>query len=279
MTNYDAESDEVRAAHREAAERFAAKVRHEAAVDFGVDEGLDPTDPYEDAVVGQLGDDVDSETLASWNLRRIRTVLGLSQQQVSDKLAAGSGSTRLSQSQLAKIERGERPWRLNEMFDLAAALGIDYFEFFAAQMGTDERSLQVLAARLRYQAAVEATERAEEAYKEVLKKEFKAGLKLVHTSAYLGVKDETALRVLAGQAGIAEEVGEALQEIGLPPSEVYELLHVQARLADKPEYEKREKAAREWAEKEWGRLAAEVKETVDEIKARKEEEGDREQAE
>lgn len=279
MTNYDAESDEVRAAHREAAERSAAKVRHAAAVDFGIDEGLDPTDPYENAVFGQLGDDVDSETLASWNLRRIRQVLGLSQQQVSDKLAAGSGPTRLSQSQLAKIERGERPWRLNEMFDLAEALGIDYFEFFGDQRATDERSLQVLAARLRYQASIEAADRAEEAYKEVLQKQFKAGLKLVHTSAYLGVKDETALRVLAGQADIAEEVQEALQEIGVPAPEVYTLPHVQARLAAKPDYEKREKAAREWAEKEWERLAAEAKETVKEIKARKVEEGEGEQAE
>ncbi|MGW3699158.1 helix-turn-helix domain-containing protein, partial [Streptomyces sp. NPDC005056] len=196
---------------------------------------------------------------SSWNLRRIRQALGLSQQQVCDKLAELPGRSRLSQSQLAKIERGERPWCVNEMFDLAEALGIQYFEFFTGQPGTDDRSMQVLSARLRYQRATDASRKAEEAYKETLKDEFKAALKLVHTSTHLGVKDETALSYLAGQAEIAEEVEESLQEIGLPVPEVYELPQVQARLAALPDAERRQKEARAWAEKEWERLAAEAR--------------------
>lgn len=259
MPNYDAESDEVKADHEESAQHYADSVRRNAAVDFGIDEALEPTDPIENAVVGQLGDDVDSETIASWNLRRIRQALGLSQQQVCDKLAELPGRSRLSQSQLAKIERGERPWRVNEMFDLAEALGIEYFEFFKGQMGTDEPTMQVLAARLRYQRAADVSSKAEEAYKDALKNEFKAALKLVHTSTYLGVKDETALTFLAGQAEIAEEVEQSLRELGMSPPELFELPQVQARLAARPEMERRAKEARAWAENEWERLAAEAR--------------------
>lgn len=267
MPNYDAESDEVKADIEESAQSYADKVRRTAAVDFGIDEDLDPTDPYENAVVGQLGDDVDSETLASWNLRRIRQALGLSQQQVCDKLAELPGRSRLSQSQLAKIERGERPWRVNEMFDLAEALGINQFEFFTGQLGTDDRSMQVLAARLRYQRADDVSRKAEDAYKAALKDEFKAGLKLVHTSAYLGVKDDTALRILAGWAEIAEEVEQGVQELTADSSsELLELPHVQERRAALPEHARRAEAAREWAEKEWERLAAETRETAAELR-------------
>lgn len=259
MTNYDVESAEVKAEIEQDAERCAAAVRHDAAVDFGVDEALDPTEPMENAVVGQLSDHVDSETLASWNLRRIRQVLGLSQQQVCDKLAELPGRSRLSQSQLAKIERGERPWRVNEMFDLAEALGIDSHEFFMGQLGTDERGMQVLAARLQYQRAADESRKAEDTYKEALMNEFKAALKLVHTSTYLGVKDDTALAFLADQAEIGEEVQESLQEIGAGPGEVYGLPHVQARLAAEPGRRRRQEEAKAWAEKEWERLAAEAR--------------------
>ncbi|MFD3656996.1 helix-turn-helix domain-containing protein [Streptomyces sp. NPDC058620] len=279
MTNYDAGSEEVEARHQAAAERTSSAVRRSAAVENAVDEVLDPKDPYENAVTGQLGDDVDSETLASWNLRRIRQVLKLSQQQVCDKLAELPGRSRLSQSQLAKIERGERPWRVNEMFDLAEALGVEYFDFFSDQMGTDERSMKVLAARLRYQRAIHAADEAERLFQEALKEQFDAGLKLVHTSAYLGVKDGTALSVLAGQAEIADEVAETLQEIGMPAAEALALPHVQAKRANVPYYDRRQKMAAEWAEEEWERLAAEVRKTEERLVAHRDAEAENERAE
>lgn len=261
MPNYDAESDEVKSDIRESAEQQVEAARKDAAVGFAVDEAFKPTDPYEDAVTGQLGDDVDTETLASWNLRRIRQVLGLSQQQVSDKLAEIPGGSRLSQSQLAKIERGERPWRVNEMFDLAEALGLDAFDFLSGQMGTDDGSLAVLAARLRYQRAAHAAYKAGETYRELLEVEHRAALKLLHTSTYQGIKDETALRWLEGQAAVAEDVGETLVQLGMTAAEVAAEPAAQPPvLSAADSVDARREALRAWAEREWERVAAEAKE-------------------
>ncbi|MEV6546392.1 helix-turn-helix transcriptional regulator [Streptomyces sp. NPDC051665] len=263
MTNYDAESDE-----QDQAEGAAQHARQNAAVDFDVDERLKPTDPAENATRGQIGEHVDQETLACWNLRRIRQALGLSQQQVSDKLAELGGS-RLSQSQLAKMERGERPMRVNEMFDLGAALGIHYFEFFAGQMRSDDRDLQLLAARLHYQRAVEKSERAEEAYKETVKDALRAGQKLIHTSAYLGIKDETAMVLLTDQTDRLAQVDQVMLELESPTyGEVSKLPHVQAKLAARPAQEERYRKKRAWAEEEWARL---VKRAEDERAESKEE--------
>ena len=83
-------------------------------------------------------DELDSESLASFNLRRIRKELGLSQQQIADRIAADRpGGAKLSQTQIAKIERGERPWRVNEMAMIANALGIHWDEFFTVRPGED----------------------------------------------------------------------------------------------------------------------------------------------
>lgn len=256
MTNYDAGS-----AFEQAVADSAEEARRAAAVDFGIDERLEPTDIVKDATRGQLGDHVDQETLASWNLRRIRQALGLSQQQVSDKLAElGLGRSRLSQSQLAKMERGERPFRVNEMYDLAEALGIDPFEFFAGQMWDDDRELRLLAARLGYQRAVDEVEQAEEVYKEAVRRALHAGRKLVNVSAYVGIKDATAMGILAAQAPLANEIEEAALEIETPDDERWHLPHVQAKLAAKPAYEERLRKNAEWAEEQWARRAKQAEE-------------------
>jgi len=58
---------------------------------------------------------------AKW-LRTARTKAGLSQQKVADALKA-QGYTHLHQSNLAKVERGERPVRLAEAVAMAELFG------------------------------------------------------------------------------------------------------------------------------------------------------------
>jgi len=250
MTNYDAQSDE-----REPDE-LAEHARHTAAVDYEVDERLEPTDPAVNATRGQLGDARNMELLASFNLRRIRQALGLSQQQVADKLAEKPDRVRLSQSQLAKMERGERPWRLNEMYDIANALGIHYVEFFHSQMRDDSAELQVLAARLKHQALWEAAERVEEDYKKAVRAALEAGRKLVHTAAYFGIKDENAMNVLASEASRAEEVEYIVEEINDPNPRI----SIEESRERGRKFEESQARHRALAEEEWERLVREVEE-------------------
>ncbi|MFJ8027419.1 helix-turn-helix domain-containing protein [Streptomyces sp. NPDC096311] len=250
MPNYDAQSDEKEA------DEFAEYAKHTEAVSHEVDEHLEPTDPIKNATRGQLGDAGDMERLASFNLRRIRQALGLSQQQVADKLAERPDRVRLSQSQLAKMERGERPWRVNELWDIADALGIQYMEFFSGQMREDSPELQVLAARLKYQAAWEEAGRVEEDYKKAVRKALEAGRKLVHTAAHFGVKDDHAMHILAAQASRAEEVEYTVKDINSdrPLISREELKERHKQMAE-------ETARHEaWAEEEWKRLTLEIEE-------------------
>ncbi len=248
MTNYDAQSDEKEA------EEFAEYEKHREAISYEVDERLEPSDPIKDATRGQLGDAADMERLASFNLRRVRQGLGLSQQQVADKLTEHPGRVRLSQSQLAKMERGDRPWRVNELWDIAAALGIDYMEFFSSQMRDDSAELHVLAARLKYQAAWEEAERVSEDYRKAVRNALEASRKLVHTAAYYGVKDDHAMHVLADQASRVEEVDYTVEDINsdVPLISREELAERHKKMAEETA---RHKA---WAEEEWERLAREI---------------------
>lgn len=250
MPNYDAQSDE------QEADEIAEGSKHSEAISYEMDERLEPTDPVKNATRGQLGDVADMERLASFNLRRIRQALGLSQQQVADRLAENPNRIRLSQSQLAKMERGERPWRLNEMYDIAEALGIDYMEFFSGQMRTDSPELHVLAARLKYQARWEAVERLEEDYKKVVREALEAGRNLVHTAAYYGIKDETAMHVLAGQASRNDEVEYNVKEF---QSDV-PLISREELAERRRKHEEDSARHKAWAEGEWQRLTREIDE-------------------
>lgn len=136
------------------------------------------------------------EALASWNLRKIRTVLGISQQQIADRLAEGSGPVKLSQSQIAKIERGERPWRVNEMLAISDALGIDFPELLRIDNVLNDPDMVLLGARLNYDRAWSAEQRVREAWREAAKATRRAGETFVRTAAELGVRDEDAMRVI-----------------------------------------------------------------------------------
>lgn len=254
MTNYDAVSGTP---ERDVADRRDV-VANDHDAEFAQDQELDPVDRVEDALTGQFGEFVDSETIASWNLRRIRQVLGLSQQQLSDKLAELPGRSRLSQSQIAKIERGERPWRVNEMFDIAEALNISHFEFFRGQMLQDDPDLQMLAARLAYQQASESAREAEEAWHAAAMKERIAARKVINTAAYLGVKDPEAMKLLILQGAVELRNQHLLAEMDLPEEELVDLSdHVSRRkVLEAPSLDESE----EWAEREWERILVEVEE-------------------
>ncbi|MFD3352773.1 helix-turn-helix domain-containing protein [Streptomyces fradiae] len=140
---------------------------------------------------------LDSESLASFNLRRIRKELGFSQQQIADRIAAARpGGAKMSQTQIAKIERGERPWRVNEMMMIAEALGVEWHDFFAVTPGTDYTRLDVEAARLRYQHAKALEDDAREAWREAARKLYEAEEDFVRLAARADYKHPEAVMAL-----------------------------------------------------------------------------------
>lgn len=244
MTNYDDES-EVSAK----IESRGRMLRDEFRLAYAEGQQEVPADPLADALHGQLGEDADSETVASWNLRRIRHVLGVSQQQLSDKLARlPPGRTRLSQSQIAKIERRERPWRMNEMFDIAEALGVSFMELFRSQMHDGDPDMTLLAARLAYQQASEVSREAQEAWAEAERRELEAARKVIHTAAYLGIKDPEAMKLLSLQAS-----SDILDDIEFSETARPESI---TRRAESAKDLMAQADAR--AEKEWARLVEEI---------------------
>ncbi|MET7321299.1 helix-turn-helix transcriptional regulator [Streptomyces sp. NPDC005549] len=147
---------------------------------------------------------VDSESLASHNLKIIRKQLGISQQQIAERLPhVHGGVVRLAQTQIAKIERGERPWRVNEMFAIAEALGIEWHEFFrGGPKDPDENDdhLVMLGARNKYNEAQRKAEEAKEAWLAAETEALKAGIEMAETAARLGVEDPTVIRFLEFRA-------------------------------------------------------------------------------
>lgn len=88
----------------------------------------------------------DAERRIGRNLRRIREALELTQQDVAERLR--EKGHRFHQTQIAKIERGERPLRVNEWLAIAEVLKIDAHELMAAGEGTDDR---LFMAKLHYE--------------------------------------------------------------------------------------------------------------------------------
>lgn len=79
----------------------------------------------------------DAERRIGRNMRRVRESLGLKQQDVADKM--NEAGFKFHQTQVAKVERGERPVRVNEWFAIANALGIDAEALLEGGPGTDDR--------------------------------------------------------------------------------------------------------------------------------------------
>lgn len=88
----------------------------------------------------------DSELRIGRNLRRIRENLGLSQAEFAERLT--KLGYRFHQTQVAKIERGERAVRVNEWIAIAEALGVMPMALMAGGLGTDDA---VFEARLQFE--------------------------------------------------------------------------------------------------------------------------------
>lgn len=187
-------------------------------------------------------DGLDSESLASFNLRRIRTDLGVSQQQIADRVSAHRlGGVKLSQSQIAKIERGERPWRLNELMLIAAALDVGWNEFFRVRPEDDHSRLDVEAARLRYEQAKSLEGDAREAWREAARKEYEAENEFLRLAARNGVRD--------AYVNFSLEMRWMHQDYVKDVEEM--------RAIDWETVEQRKEEAKNFAEQEWQRLVEE----------------------
>lgn len=88
----------------------------------------------------------DTERRIGRNLRRIREGLKLTQGDIASRLKAQG--LRFHQSQVAKIERGERPLRVNEWIAIAEALGVSSEALMAGGPETDD---DLFEAKLMYE--------------------------------------------------------------------------------------------------------------------------------
>lgn len=188
MTNYDDLSAEEAVLAADLAATAAQGLQEDPPVD------------NDDALTSDhVMDWADVESLASWNLKRIRKALGVSQQQIADRLAEKKSGVRLAQTQIAKIERGERPWRLNELFAISDALDIDWREFFGAQGAAEDKNLVLLAARLKYQAAQDEESAARDAWRRAVQRTAEAGLDMCRTAAKMNLWDDYVMGYLSDQ--------------------------------------------------------------------------------
>ncbi|XUL89741.1 helix-turn-helix domain-containing protein [Streptomyces galilaeus] len=196
----------------------------------------DPDDA-DDRVLGRIG--VDPEALASWNLKRIRVRLGVSQQEISDRLALGGSGVRLAQTQIAKIERGERPWRVNEMFAIAEALRIRQSELLTEQGLDDAPQMALLAARVAYQEAKAEEANSWEHWRRSVSVTRAAGVHMCRTAAKYGIEDDEVMDFLA--------------------SSFIHLSWLQAFEAAEPKWssEEKQEAARTYALRQWQRFVSE----------------------
>ena len=79
----------------------------------------------------------DAERLIGRNMRRIREQLNLTQQEIAERMV--KDGFRFHQTQLAKMERGERPIRVNEWYAIARALGVTSDALMERGPNTDDR--------------------------------------------------------------------------------------------------------------------------------------------
>ncbi|MCY0961538.1 helix-turn-helix transcriptional regulator [Streptomyces sp. H27-H5] len=238
MTNYDAEDQGVREI-----------LQREEELESWVDDG----DGAEVAPDDSPMSFVDSESLASHNLKIIRRHLGVSQQQIAERLPEVSGGTvRLAQTQIAKIERGERPWRVNEMFAIAAALGVSWSELFQGGVREGETEeerdrLLMLGARLKYQQAQAKVDELRRGLEAAKAEAAQAGRAMVRTSVELEIADPDVLHFLSMSHASRRHLAEDEERVReLWRSEEFDVVE-------------RIRESEEQAKIEWQRLVADLK--------------------
>ncbi|MFE2353089.1 helix-turn-helix domain-containing protein [Streptomyces parvulus] len=202
---------EALAAQDEEQEHMSMQLINEESDRRSVD--LDPPDP----LAG-----LDTERLASFNLKQIRTVMGVSQQQIADKLtqdrAAGHHDVKLSQTQIAKIERGERPWRLNELVAISLALGVEMYEFFNHEPASSDSKMLVRTAKLKYQRAQAHEESVRGELRAAVRAKYEAENELVRVAARHQIRDETILHILSLR-GVRDYWAKETEKMGIPNPE------------------------------------------------------------
>ncbi|MGW0938841.1 helix-turn-helix domain-containing protein [Streptomyces sp. NPDC002666] len=215
MTNYADRSEPRRT---DSDEERAARAEEDATAVYRITADLEEkrkTNYYDHPLDG-----LDSESLASFNLRRIRKAVGLSQQQIADRIAdkygLGEEVVKLSQTQIAKIERGERPWRLNELVAIAAAIGVGLDEFFAAQDASNDGQTLVLTAKLKYQRAQAMEEEAREILRDAIRATYEKENALIRAAAEHGIKDPRVMQILTDRALRQETVEAAEKDLDEP---------------------------------------------------------------
>jgi transcriptional regulator with XRE-family HTH domain len=103
---------------------------------------------------------------------------------------------RLSHSQIAKIERGERPWKVNELMAIATALNLHFDDFFQG-LGTDGvLDLEIANARIRLGAAKYEEDIRREMFVEAKRAVREAEDAYLKVAAERGGEDAEALRIL-----------------------------------------------------------------------------------
>ncbi|MDX3747489.1 helix-turn-helix transcriptional regulator [Streptomyces sp. AK08-02] len=75
----------------------------------------------------------DPERVIGREMRRIRERMGLTQLEVAERML--KNGFRFHQTQIAKMERGERPIRVNEWIAIATALGTSVQDMLASEIG------------------------------------------------------------------------------------------------------------------------------------------------
>jgi transcriptional regulator with XRE-family HTH domain len=86
----------------------------------------------------------DKEDQVGQQVQRLRIELGLSQHQLAERMKPISPQyAKWRQSTIYKIEHGDKPLRVNELFDLAAALGVGPEVLLAFNVDSDVLDAQI----------------------------------------------------------------------------------------------------------------------------------------
>ncbi|MFE5189219.1 helix-turn-helix domain-containing protein [Streptomyces sp. NPDC056628] len=149
----------------------------------------------------------DAELRIGRNMRRIRENLDLSQADLAERLT--KLGYRFHQTQVAKVERGERAVRVNEWIAIAEALGIQPMALMAGGLGTDDA---VFEARLQF-------ERMRSAVEDASSRLYQAGLDLETVNqlyrealaAYLAAAAEAGQEIAWSEVEVQREWAEKLR--------------------------------------------------------------------
>lgn len=100
---------------------------------------------------------LDTELVIGREMRRIRERLGITQQELAERMI--KNGFRFHQTQVAKMERGERPIRVNEWIAIATALGMAPLDMLSAAISANvsksKGSSQTIAELEREKVAIE----------------------------------------------------------------------------------------------------------------------------